>query len=194
MKLNSEILDRFERGLTAASSAGIVEPTAMNLATLGTQGVLSSRTVLLKDFAASGFVFYTNLGSRKSRQLQRNSRCALTLFWDKIFQQVLIEGTAQQVSDSDADEYFAGRPRGSQIGAWASKQSQPLDSRQQLEQRVAQFEAQYAGQDIPRPAHWSGFCVDPDRIEFWYGQEFRLHDRFCYEIRDGQWRRSRLYP
>jgi pyridoxamine 5'-phosphate oxidase len=194
MNFPDEVLDRFKRGMQAAEAANEQEPTAMSLATVSDRGGVSVRTVLLKAFDASGFVFYTNTNSNKGRQLAQHQQVALSLLWKTIFQQVLVEGKVEPVTALEADEYFASRPRGSQIGAWASLQSEPLDSRETLERRVAKFEKKYAGQDVPRPPHWSGYRVLPEMIEFWYGQTSRLHDRFRFTLHSDAWQRQRLYP
>ena len=170
------------------------EPTAMTLATVDAQGRPSARTVLLKGIDAEGFVFYTNLQSRKGQQLAGNPWVSLVLFWPETYEQVKVDGRAEPVSSAEADAYFASRPRGSQIGAWASQQSQPLASRALFEQRIDEFERRFEGQPVPRPPHWSGFRVRPRRLEFWYGREHRLHERVCFELRDGQWQESLLFP
>ncbi len=172
------------------------EPTAMTVATVGRDGRPAARTVLLKGFDERGFVFYTNFSSRKGRQLAANPQAALLFHWRHLREgvQVKIEGTVEPVSAEEADAYFASRPRGSQIGAWASLQSQPLASREQFEQRYADYEKQYEGAPVPRPPHWSGFRVVPERIEFWYGAQFRLHERQCYERNNGVWSQVMLYP
>jgi pyridoxamine 5'-phosphate oxidase len=151
---------------------------------------------LLKGFDHRGFVFYTNFSSRKGRQLAANPQAALLFHWRHLREgvQVKIEGTVEPVSAEEADVYFASRPRGSQIGAWASLQSQPLASREQFDQRYADVEKQYEGAPVPRPPHWSGFRVVPERIEFWYGAQFRLHERQCYERSNGVWSQVMLYP
>lgn len=194
MRLDQEILQRFTDGFDQAAAAGLVEPTAMTLATADGSGRPSARTVLLKGFDADGFVFYTNLGSRKARDLAENSNVALVFWWREHAQQVTIEGIASPVSDAEADIYFASRPRGSQIGAWASRQSTTLEDRETLLEQVAEVEREYADKAIPRPPHWSGFRVDPQRVEFWYGREFRLHDRICYTAGGSGWDKRRLYP
>lgn len=189
-------LDVFS-GLLEEAKAGIdPEPTAMTLATADAEGRPAARTVLLKGFDAGGFVFYTNFNSRKGQQLAGNPQAALLFHWKHIRDgvQVKIEGTVEPVSAAEADAYFASRPRGSQIGAWASLQSQPLASRELFERRIAETEARFDGIDVPRPPHWSGFRVVPERIEFWYGARFRLHERECY-TRDGEnWSVTALYP
>lgn len=194
MKFPDEILERFEQAMQAATAAGEPEPTAMSLATTDSDGKVSVRTMLLKDFDSRGFVFYTNTRSNKGQQLSRCPQAALCMVWKSVFQQVLVEGKVESVTKKEADDYFASRPRGSQIGAWASLQSQPLDCRETLEQRVTDFEQKFADQDVPRPAHWSGYRLVPNMIEFWYGKESRLHDRFRFILNDGQWKRQRLFP
>jgi len=194
--LYAEALDTFRGLLDQAKASGDSEPTAMTVATVGKNGRPSARTVLLKGFDARGFVFYTNFESRKGRQLAANPQAALLFHWKMLRDgvQVKIEGTVEPVSADEADAYFASRPRDSQIGAWASKQSQTLESRQILEARIAEYEQQFAGADVPRPPHWSGLRVVPELIEFWYGARFRLHERQRYERVDGVWHRRMLFP
>lgn len=194
MSFPSEVIERFEDGLQAARDAMEPEPSAISLATSAKSGRLSVRTMLLKDFDETGFVFYTNTRSNKGLQLAECPQAALCIVWKSIFRQVLVEGRVETVTDAEADAYFASRPRGSQIGAWASLQSSVLDSRATLEQRVAEFEQKFAGEDVPRPPHWSGYRLIPDMIEFWYGKENRLHDRFRFTLENGEWVRQRLYP
>jgi pyridoxamine 5'-phosphate oxidase len=172
------------------------EPNAMTVATLGEGGQPSARTVLLKGFDARGFVFYTNFESRKGRQLAAHPRAALLFHWKGIDEgvQVLVEGGVEVVTDAEADAYFASRPHGSQIGAWASRQSQTLASREEFEARIAEVEARFAGGPVPRPPHWSGFRVRPVLLEFWYGAAFRLHERQRWEVVDGGWQRRMLFP
>ena len=194
--LYAEALDTFATLLKEATDGGDPEPTAMTVATADAQGRPAARTVLLKAFDARGFVFYTNYESRKGRQLTENPQAALLFLWKTLREQVQvkIEGTVEPVSLAEADEYFASRPRPSQIGAWASIQSQTLDSRDTFEARITAFEKKFEGVDVPRPPHWSGFRVVPERIEFWYGARFRLHERHHYQRVDGQWTKRMLYP
>lgn len=172
----------------------IPEPTAFSLATVSEDGQPSVRIVLLKDVTEGGFVFYTNLESRKARELSSNRRAAMSFHWPQLERQVRIEGRVSRVPDEEADEYFATRPRGSQIGAWASRQSRPMQRAADLETRVAEFEKKYNGVSVPRPPFWSGFRIEPAVIEFWKGKPSRLHDRQVY-LRDGKgWRVQMLYP
>ena len=194
--LYTSALATFSDLLEQAKQSIDPEPTAMTVATVGRDGRPAARTVLLKGFDERGFVFYTNFSSRKGRQLAANPQAALLFHWRHLSEgvQVKIEGTVEPVSAEEADAYFANRPRGSQIGAWASLQSQPLASREQFEQRYADVEKQYEDAPVPRPPHWSGFRVVPERIEFWYGAQFRLHERQCYERNNGVWSQVMLYP
>lgn len=196
MELLDEALTRFHDLLAQAAAAGEPEPTAMTLATVDADGRPAARTVLLKEADRAGFVFYTNTLSRKGQELAGQPVAALLFLWKHLDLQVQVrvEGPVQPVSVAEANAYFASRPRLSQIGAWASIQSAPLDTRATLEARVAETEARYADTDVPRPPHWSGYRVVPDRIEFWFGRPFRLHDREEYRLQDGQWRVQRLYP
>ncbi|WP_395770964.1 pyridoxamine 5'-phosphate oxidase [Arenimonas sp.] len=194
--LYSTALSTFADLLAQAKQSIDPEPTAMTVATVGRDGRPAARTVLLKGFDQRGFVFYTNFSSRKGRQLAANPQAALLFHWRHLRDgvQVKIEGTVEPVSAEEADAYFASRPRGSQLGAWASLQSQPLASREQFEKRYADVEKQYEDASVPRPPHWSGFRVVPERIEFWYGAQFRLHERQCYERSNGVWSQVMLYP
>jgi len=187
-------IDQFRDLLESAMQSDILEPTAMALATVDVQGRPSVRMVLLKGFDERGFSFFTNLSSRKAEDLENNTAVALCFHWQPLEIQVRIEGRVQAVSSAEADEYFATRPRGSQIGAWASRQSQPLSEREELERRIRETEERFAGSEIPRPHFWSGFRVIPDRIEFWYGRASRLHDRELFVRSAEGWKLQRLYP
>jgi pyridoxamine 5'-phosphate oxidase len=187
----------FARLFEEARVAGEPDPTAMVVATAGLDARPSARTVLLKAFDTRGFVFYTHLDGRKGRELQANPHAALLFHWPRVREgvQVRIEGAVEIVGDAEADAYFASRPRGSQLGAWASKQSETLDARASFEQRLSQVEQEFAGRDVPRPPRWSGLRVRLERIEFWYGAQFRLHERWLYESDvAGAWSKRMLYP
>ncbi|AWV06530.1 pyridoxamine 5'-phosphate oxidase [Marilutibacter maris] len=195
--LLTEALATFDRLFAEAGAAGEPDPTAMTVATAGLDARPSARIVLLKAHDARGFVFYTHLDGRKGRELQANPHAALLFHWPRVRNgvQVRIEGAVEIVADDEADAYFATRPRGSQLGAWASKQSETLDSRDTFEQRLAQAEQEFDGRDVSRPARWTGLRVRPSAIEFWYGADFRLHERQLYECdRAGEWSRRMLFP
>lgn len=180
-----------------ARVAGEPDPTAMTVATAGLDARPSARTVLLKSHDLRGFVFYTHLDGRKGRDLQANPHAALLFHWPRVREgvQVRIEGGVEIVGDAEADAYFASRPRGSQLGAWASKQSETLEDRETFEQRLAQVEQEFAGRDVPRPPRWTGLRVRLQHIEFWYGAQFRLHERWLYESDlAGDWSKRMLYP
>ena len=192
--LYREAIERADQWLAKAGQGGEPEPTAMALSTVGDDGRPSARMMLLKGLDDKGLVFYTNSKSNKCRQLAANSSVALCLFWPRLERQVRVEGQVSSVSDAAADAYFATRPRGSQIGSWASHQSETLESREVLERRVADFENQYAGKSVPRPPYWSGFLVRPRMIEFWQGHRFRLHERWRYEQGKREWTKRLLNP
>lgn len=187
---------RFEAWMAEAATSEPNDPNAMCLATATPDGRPSARMVLLKGVDARGFVFYTNLESRKGAELSANPYAALCFHWKTLTRSVRIEGRVEPVSAEEADAYFASRPRGSRIGAWASKQSRPLESRLALEKRVAEFGLKFAVGEIPRPPFWSGFRLVPVRIEFWRDMPFRLHERlvFLREGPDAPWRTEMLYP
>jgi pyridoxamine 5'-phosphate oxidase len=195
--LYAQALAEFSRLYDEAAEAGEPDRNAMTVATASLDARPSARTVLLKAFDARGFVFYTHMDGRKGRELQANPYAALLFHWPRVRQgvQVRIEGRVHTVPDDEADAYFASRPRGSQLGAWASLQSETLDSRETFEQRLAQVERKFEGRDVPRPPRWTGFRVRPRWIEFWYGADYRLHERWLYE-RDvaGAWSKRMLYP
>ena len=189
-----EPFDRFRRVYLAAQQALPDDYNAVTVATVDERGRPVARICLLKDFDPQGFVFFTNYNSRKGRELRANPAVALCFYWPVLAEQVRIEGVGRSIDADESDAYFATRPRISQIGAWASAQSAPLASRAELENRVSQLTAQYEGRDVPRPLHWGGFRVKPDRIEFWKGHAFRLHYRDLYERIDDSWRKSMLNP
>lgn len=195
--LLDEALATFARLFDEAQAAGEPDRTAMTVATATLDARPSARTVLLKHYDARGFVFYTHLDGRKGRELQDNPQAALLFHWPRVRNgvQVRIEGGAVTVADDEADAYFASRPRGSQFGAWASKQSETLEAREDFDRRVAELEREFAGRDVPRPPRWTGLRVRPERIEFWYGAEYRLHERWLYELDCmGRCSKRMLYP
>jgi pyridoxamine 5'-phosphate oxidase len=196
MTLYAQAIETVRELLAAASAAGEPEPTAMTLATADAHGRVSARIVLLKQLDEHGAVFYTNYDSAKGTQLAAHAQVALCLHWKTLRDgvQVRIEGAVERVDAAVSDAYFATRPRDSQIGAWASLQSQTLPVRADLDARIAECERQFAGAPVPRPPNWGGYRVLPDVIEFWYGQRARLHDRVRYERVDGEWEKRMLYP
>jgi len=185
-------IEQFNRWFEEASRAGVALPESMGLATVSSGGP-SSRTVLLKG-VDTGFVFFTNYGSRKSKELAADPRAALLFHWVQQERQVQIEGTVERVSPAESDAYFATRPRGSQIGAWASPQSQVIGSRQALEEATADIARRYENAAIPRPPHWGGFRLIPHSVQFWQGRPDRLHDRFRYRKNADLWIVERLAP
>lgn len=186
---------RFAAWFEEARHPAILDRTAMSLATATPDGVPSVRMVLLKGFDARGFVFYLNVQSRKGGELHANPRASLNFYWQGLERQVRIEGPVTPVSGGEADAYFATRPRGAQIGAWASDQSRPMKDRSELDRRIAEVEARYQGSEVPRPPQWSGFRLKPSRIEFWTGRESRLHEREVFTREgDGPWKLELLFP
>ena len=184
----------FRDWMAEAESSEPNNPNAMSLATASPEGVPSVRMLLLKGVDERGFVFYTNMASRKALDLGANPRAAMGFHWKSLGRQVRIEGGVEQVSGAEADAYFASRPRSSQIGAWASKQSQPLNGRLKLERRVAKYTAKFHIGAVPRPDFWSGFRLLPERIEFWEERPFRLHDRLLFVQSGDGWTTEKLYP
>ena len=186
----------FNQWYEDASKSEVNDPNAMSLATVGGNSMPSVRIVLLKSHDQNGFVFYTNLKSRKGNELSKNPQAAIAFHWKTIRRQVRIEGITEPIAKDEADEYFQSRPRISQIGAWASQQSEPLDSREQLMNSVKSFEEKYQNVPIPRPQHWGGLRLRPNRIEFWQDGEYRLHDRFIFEkaADTDTWKITRLNP
>ncbi|MCB9991063.1 MAG: pyridoxamine 5'-phosphate oxidase [Rhodospirillales bacterium] len=184
----------FHQWFAEAEQSEPVDANAMSVATIDADGTPSVRILLLKALDDRGFVFYTNKQSRKGDALGANPLAALCFHWKSLGRQVRIEGTVEHVSDEEADSYFATRPEGSRIGAWASQQSRQLDSRSTLEKAVADRTAEYEGQTIPRPPHWGGYRVIPNRIEFWHEGQYRLHTRLIYTKQGGDWAKQMLFP
>ena len=185
---------QFQRWFGNVINANLHEPNAMILATATSEGLPSARTVLLKGYDERGFVFYTNYEGRKARELDANPACALLFYWGELERQVRIEGRAGRLPGEESDAYFATRPRGSRLGAWASEQSRTVEDRSILEERVHALEAEYEEREISRPPFWGGYRVEPEVIEFWQGRENRLHDRIVYRRADRGWKRERLQP
>lgn len=188
-------VQQFQQWLQEALDSKVDEPTAMVLSTVSGAGKPSARVVLLKGVDAQGFTFFTNYESRKGHDLEENPQASLTFFWPALERQVRIEGKIVKVDAAESDSYFHSRPKGSQIGAWASPQSQVIAARGVLEQREQEFSEKFASQDVvPRPAHWGGYRLQPDYVEFWQGRPSRLHDRVVYALENGQWAIKRLAP
>ena len=192
----SEPFSLFEAWLNEAQASEVNDPNAVALATVDADGLPNVRMVLLKGFDTDGFVFYTNFESQKGQEILGQKKAAMCFHWKSLRRQVRLRGPVEIVTDDEADAYYQTRPRGSRIGAWASKQSRPLESRFALEKAVAEYTARYAIGEIPRPAHWSGFRIRPLSIEFWHDRKFRLHDRieFRRETPEGPWSKVRMYP
>ena len=191
-----EPFDLFRQWFADATASEPNDPNAMALATVDPAGMPDVRMVLMKGYDEQGFVFYTNTGSAKGTQLLASRKAAIVFHWKSLHRQVRVRGPIEQVSDAEADAYFQSRPRDSRIGAWASQQSRPLESRFALEKAVAVNAAKYAVGTVPRPPHWTGFRIMPVAIEFWHDRPFRLHDRITYSRAEpnGDWTRHRLYP
>jgi pyridoxamine 5'-phosphate oxidase len=186
---------QFQSWFTQALNAQVIEPNAMTLATLSTDGKPAARIVLLKDFDERGFVFYSNFQSRKGQELAQTPEAALVFWWGELERQVRIEGSITVVSEAEADAYFQSRPRGSQLGAWVSNQSQVIGDRSVLEERLQALEQEYCDRSIPRPSHWGGYRLAPTYFEFWQGRSNRLHDRLCYRHGTANaWQMERLSP
>ncbi len=190
----SNPIAQFRRWFDAAIEGGVYEPNGMTLATVGEDGQPSARVVLLKDLDEHGLAFYTNKDSRKGQQIAANAKAALTFWWGPLERQVRFEGVMSHVEAQVADAYYASRPLGSRIGAWASPQSQVVASRDVLDQAERTFSEKYADGNPPRPPHWGGYRLAPERVEFWQGRRSRLHDRLCYRLVDSAWVIERLAP
>jgi pyridoxamine 5'-phosphate oxidase len=187
--------EQFKTWFDQAVAAQLPEPNAMTIATVTADGKPSARIVLLKDYDERGFVFYTNYKSHKGQQLVENPWGAIAFWWAELERQVRIEGRVEKVSPAESDAYFHSRPKGSQLGAWASNQSQVIESREVLEQQLQKLKEEYDNKEVPRPPHWGGFRVIPSEIEFWQGRPNRLHDRLLYRRgEDGSWKIQRLSP
>jgi pyridoxamine 5'-phosphate oxidase len=192
--LDDNPIVQFEHWLSHAYVNGVNEPIAMTLSTCGPDHRPSSRVVLMRGFDDCGFRWYTNYNSRKAAELEANPFASLNFYWYTLDRQVRIDGKVEKLDAASSDEYFQTRPRESQLGAWASQQSSPLENREELLQRIEDLGRQYEGKEIPRPPFWGGYCLTPDYFEFWQGRTSRLHDRFCYRLESGKWEINRLYP
>jgi pyridoxamine 5'-phosphate oxidase len=192
--LRDDPFDQFTLWMNQAIEAGVQDPTAMSVATVSAEGKPWQRMVLLKGFDAQGFVFYTNLGSRKAQEIEANAQVSLHFPWLQLDRQVIVGGRAELLSTVEVMKYFLSRPKDSQLAAWASKQSSRINSRQALETQFAQIKQKFAKGEIPLPDFWGGYRVVPAEIEFWQGGESRLHDRFCFKRNDDEWDIARLSP
>lgn len=191
---DADPIELFKKWYAEAQKLPLDEPTAVTLATADASGMPSARVILLKGIDGRGFTFYTNLTSPKSKDLQENPRAALCFHWMPVGRQVRVQGHVERVTDAEADAYFSSRPRQSQVAAWASKQSQPLEGRWELEARVAKYAARYVMGNLPRPDFWSGYRLVPESIEFWSVRPYRLHDRVLYTRTPDGWKAKELYP
>lgn len=187
-------IDLFQQWFDEANKSGILLPEAMSVSSVGNDGQPSSRMVLLKSFNDQGFVFYTNYASRKHQEIQHNDKVALLFHWNVLQRQVRIEGTVEKITTQESQQYFHSRDRGSQIGAWASKQSQKLSHDDQLKSQFEAYQQQFADKEVPLPDFWGGLRVKPHYIEFWQGRTSRLHDRICFEKADKEWQQYKLQP
>ena len=193
-EIAADPLEQLARWLHDAKEAGTLEPNAMCVATAARDGQPSARIVLLRGLDERGLIFYSSFASRKGRQIDENARVAVTFYWEKLERQVRVEGIAEHLGDDEADAYFASRPRGHQVAAWASEQSEPVESRALLAQRMHDYQTRFEGEDVPRPHSWGGFLIRPHRVEFWQGRENRLHDRLEFSQESGAWNVRRLSP
>ena len=187
-------IQQFRSWFNEARKAQVPEPSAMIVSTASPDGKPSARVLLLKDITDKGFVFFTNYNSRKGKEIEKNPYASFTFFWPELERQVRIEGKLRKVKSSASDAYFSSRPRGSQIGAWASPQSEEIPNREVLETQEQKYQESFKGKDIPRPEHWGGYELIPDHLEFWQGRQSRLHDRIVYLLENELWSRKRLAP
>lgn len=192
--LGANPIDLFDRWFREAVNAGINEPSAMALSTLGTDGYPQSRIVLLKGYGEEGFSFFTNYESQKGNALAQYPKASLLFFWPELQRQIRITGNVEKTSVEESEEYFRSRPRGSRLGAWTSEQSQEIPSRKTLEERYEAFDLKFPEDDIPKPPHWGGYRLIPLTFEFWQGRENRLHDRISFRKENGKWKTARLAP
>lgn len=193
-QLHADPFRQFGLWFSQALESGIQEPNAMVLSTCNSAGAPSLRVVLLKDFSAEGFTFFTNYQSRKGEEMATHPQVSLLFLWLPLERQVRIEGYVEKLAETDSDAYFYSRPEGSRLGAWASEQSRVIEGREVLEERLEQFRNSWAGSEIPRPPYWGGYRIIPGYFEFWQGRDNRLHDRFSYTPEDNQWCIKRLAP
>ncbi len=194
-EMASNPIEQFDHWFREAMACGVSEPNAMTLASVDAHGKPRTRTILLKDYSERGFSFYTNLESPKGKDFQANPHTSVLFFWIQMERQIRIDGTVSLLSREEVDTYFHVRPRESQIGAWASRQSQPIESREVLDQRMEYLMNQYKDREIPTPPHWGGYCIKPVTVEFWQGRSGRLHDRLEYTLNGNQtWTLTRLQP
>jgi len=184
----------FEQWFSDANKSGILLPEAMSVSTCSSDGQPSSRMVLLKDYDENGFVFFTNYSSRKSNELKDNDKVALLFHWNVLQRQIRIEGTVEKITAQESADYFHSRDRGSQVGAWASKQSQKLSHDDELKERMSHYQEKFSEGEVPHPEFWGGWRVKPHAIEFWQGRANRLHDRVCFEKENGDWAQHKLHP
>ncbi|NUM50811.1 MAG: pyridoxamine 5'-phosphate oxidase [Flavobacteriales bacterium] len=187
-------IKQFAQWMAEAVDAQILDPHAMVIATANSNGKPSVRTVYIRDFNESGIIFYTNFNSRKGKELAENVDCSVLFLWEEVERQIRIEGKAEKVAEEISDAYFASRPRESQIGAWASQQSEKIKSREELEKKQKEYSQQFEGKEVPRPPHWGGYIIKPEYFEFWQGRPNRLHDRIVYEKKHSLWEIYRLNP
>lgn len=192
--VHEDPLEQFLTWFNQAVEAGVNEPNAMILSTVAENGRPSSRVVLLRGLRKGCFTFFTNYKSRKASEIEATGFGAITFFWQELERQVRVEGILSKVEEQESDDYFASRPRGSQIGAWASPQSSVITSREQLVENENRYSSEFEGKDVPRPPHWGGFQLQPDYIEFWQGRENRLHDRIAFSLQSEKWHKMRLAP